>query len=132
MNIRNKGSSGELELCKRLQPFFLSELRRNLEQVRSGGSDIDGSWPFVIECKRVEDIGMGNRNAWWRQVCKALVSESEIPVVAFRQNRSNWRYLLPASLIVSGNVDWCEVSEETFLQFVIQVLRGPLSGRPEN
>ena len=122
LNIRKKGSDGELELCRRLQPFFPNTLQRNLEQVRSGGADVDGAHPFVIECKRVQDTGLGNKNAWWRQV-KAAVTDpiQKIPVVAFRPNKAKWRYLVPFSLILKGAEGWTEINEEQYLLYVISV-----------
>ena len=124
LNIRKKGADAEIEVCKRLQPFFPNTLQRNLEQVRSGGSDVDGSWPFVIEVKRVEDCCMGNKNSWWKQVNAAVVDPAqEIPVVVFRPSRSSWRYLLAASFVTDGDLGWVECSEETFLKLVMETYK---------
>lgn len=122
INIRKKGADGELELCKRLQPFFPNTLQRNLEQVRSGGADVDGAHPFVIEVKRVQDTGNGNKNSWWKQVKAAITDlDQEIPIVAFRPNKAKWRYLVPFSLILSGRDGWAEIDEDQFLMFVIYI-----------
>lgn len=123
INIRKKGADGELEFCNKYQPFFPNTLKRNLNQTREGGADVEGCHPFVIEIKRVQDTGMGNKNSWWRQVKAAVTDpEVEIPIVAYRPNRSAWRMLIPASLVLEGCDEWMEVSEDVFLQLVIKTL----------
>lgn len=119
INILKKGKDGELELCKRLDPFFPNTLKRNLNQTREGGADVDGCHPFVIEVKRVQDTCIGNKNKWWKQVCRATVHEDEISVVAYRPNKAPWRYLLSASLVNPILQGWIEMGEDQFLQLVI-------------
>jgi hypothetical protein len=97
VNARAKGASGEREFCKWISDSLDLEHTptRNLEQVRSGGADILGVDPFVFEIKRVERV---NRKKWWLQV-KAAAEPGSIPVVAYRQNRKPWEFLIPASCI---------------------------------
>lgn len=118
INIRNKGAKGELEFCARFNMFFPKPLERNLLQTREGGSDVTGCDPFVIEVKRVEDTCNGNKNSWWRQVTNATVPPY-ISTVAFRPNRSAWRFLIPAQLIVD-HPGYMEITEEVWLQLVLQ------------
>lgn len=119
-NIRKKGAAAELEFCHRFSPFFDHPLKRNLNQTREGGSDVEGSFPFCIEIKRVEDTSQGNKNSWWRQVT-ACVREGEIATVAFRPGRSPWRFLMPTSLLGIDCDGYLEVSEETWLKYVIKI-----------
>jgi hypothetical protein len=120
INARNKGKAGESEWINRYQPFFPDQLKRNLLQVREGGADISGCEPFQIEIKRCEKL---EHPKWWRQVM-AAVSGEEIPVVAFRQNHKEWRYLLPASLMIKDCEGYVEADENIFLKLVLETYRG--------
>lgn len=101
INARAKGAAGERELAKWLHTTFnLGALpTRNLEQVRSGGSDIIDFYPFYFECKRVESLDL---QSWWNQVLfevRKCMHSDPVPVVAFRQNRKPWEFLISASEI---------------------------------
>jgi hypothetical protein len=124
INTRTKGKQGEYDFIKRFEPFFPGRhLKRNLEQVRAGGSDIENTHPFVVEVKFVTDDCMSNKNKWWKQVLTAVLDPvNDIPVVAYKGNRRAWRFLMSVNLIgVPGN-GWLELSEEDWLQFVIKTL----------
>ena len=124
VNIRNKGSKAELEFCQRFQPFSNNRRERNLLQTREGGSDIMGSHPFVIEIKRVEDTGVGNKNKWWAQVERAVQNpEIEIPVVAYRPSRSPWSFLVPWEFRTIDTKGYCEISEDQWLVMVLHILK---------
>lgn len=101
INARAKGASGERELAKWLQSKFKLDFtpQRNLEQVRSGGSDIIDFYPFYFECKRVETLDL---QSWWNQVLfevRKCEYHEPVPIVAFRQNRKPWEFLISASNI---------------------------------
>lgn len=122
VHARNKGKAAETEFINKFQSLFPETIRRNLEQVRSGGSDVEGCDPFVIELKRVEILDL---NSWWRQVQlaarqKSAVSDGSgfIPLVGYRQSRQPWRFLLPATLIVAKSETFIIADEETFIKFV--------------
>lgn len=115
VNARNKGKAGESEFINTFNCLFPDNLQRNLEQVRSGGSDVIGSEPFVIEIKRVEKLDL---NSWWRQVTVAATNPYDIRVVAYRQSRQPWKFLLPATLIVSKSETFLVADMETFIKFV--------------
>lgn len=98
---RRKGAAGEREFCEWIaKTLELDEVpTRNLEQTRSGGADILGVFPFIFEVKRVEKL---QHRKWWLQVCAAAREFSDknpIPVVAYRQNRKDWCFLISASYI---------------------------------
>lgn len=97
MGAIHKGKAGEREFCNWLDKNFNlpDKPERNLEQARSGGIDIIYP-PFAFEVKRREALDL---QSWWIQ-CKtgALVLDLE-PVVAFRQNRKLWQFLISASHI---------------------------------
>lgn len=102
INVRAKGAAGEREFCDYLLHKFKLDVKpeRNLEQVRSGGADIIFP-PFAFEIKRCEAL---KPQAWWSQVKRAVSNPSGpafglIPVVAYRQNKKDWEFLIPASYI---------------------------------
>lgn len=91
---RAKGSSGEHEAIALLNGWALVAgyrltLERNLEQVRKGGSDINGVPGMDIEVKRVEANGI---NQWWAQVCRAADKAGTHPFLMYRKNRQPWRF----------------------------------------
>lgn len=99
INVRTKGASGEREFCKWLyENFNIPMPMRNLEQVRSGGTDIMDVEPFYFEVKRCETLSL---ESWWSQVKRAARKNPDevIPVVAFRQNRKQWEFLIAAKNI---------------------------------
>jgi len=99
INGRGKGAGGEREFCKWLQETLNLQKtpERNLDQVRNGGSDINEVAPFMFEVKRCEALA---KRDWWVQVKKAANTvPGSIPVVAYRQNRKPWKFLISAQFI---------------------------------
>ena len=124
MNIRAKGSKGELEAAKWLHKWLqLEEIpARNLEQVRShrgvvGESGMSGGHdllvpPFVVEVKRCETLA---RNQWWSQVV-AATGRGQCSVVMYRRNRQPWRFLVPAR-IIGVESGFIELEAEIFIRW---------------
>ena len=103
INGRNKGAAGEREAAKWLQSKFnlQNTPQRNLEQTRSGGHDLTGFEPFLVEVKRQEVISL---RKWWVQaVTSSKNIEGSIPIVMYRQNRRPWRFLISATYIGCRN-----------------------------
>ncbi len=118
INARAKGAAGERELAKWLHRNFRLDVipTRNLEQVRSGGSDIIDFYPFFFECKRVESLDL---QSWWNQVLftvRKCEYQDPIPVVAFRQNRKPWEFLVSATHI-GLNKGFIRLREKEFVGF---------------
>lgn len=95
---RDKGARGERELAKELYDRLGIELKRNLEQRRNGGYDLIGL-PFAIEVKRHEELRI---KEWWIQAahqaidaCEAAGGQYIIPVLAWRQSRKPWTFMVP-------------------------------------
>ncbi len=88
---RNKGQVGERELLKLLGEELGIELRRNLLQTRESGADCLGIRGFAVEVKRCERLCLP---AWWRQAVKQGEMHNAEPMLAFRQNRQPWRFLI--------------------------------------
>lgn len=109
INSRRKGAAGEREFSKWLQEHLELDFlpQRNLEQVRSGGADIIDVEPFFFEVKRTQTTA---KRAWWLQVVLAVKNyssntfnaSSKVPVVAFRQNNRQWKFLISATEIRLG------------------------------
>ena len=118
INPRTKGSKGELEFINRFQPFFSDTLKRNLLQTREGGSDVTGCHPWVIEVKRCEKV---EPNKWWKQVKAAVIDlDTEMPVVAYRQNFGGWKFLIPSSMVGIEDDKYIECSEDVWLKLVLK------------
>lgn len=98
---RSKGQRGEREFAQLLtewaEPVVQSvegarslEMKRNLVQSRQGGHDLVGLDWLAIEVKRQENLSIP---AWWRQaVQQAERVPGSIPFLAYRQNRTPWRF----------------------------------------
>lgn len=133
-HAKNKGANGEREVIGLLQPIIDSvfgldleadevnglgrfelgvpELRRNLEQVRSGGHDVEGIPWLAIEVKRQEQLGINN---WWEQTIRQA-GEKALPVLIFKQNRKKWRVMMYGSIegLLKARV---EISLEDFKEW---------------
>lgn len=114
MNGKRKGSAGEREFCDWLFSRWELEIKpeRNLAQTRDGGLDILLP-PFGFEIKRCERIQLAQ---WWSQ-CTSAASEVDLmPVVAFRQNRKDWEFLISAKHI-GLDYGWLHMNSRTFLRW---------------
>lgn len=118
INGRRKGAAGEREFCKWLKDKMNIEAERNLEQTRSGGSDIIING-FCFEIKRVEVL---DKRSWWVQsvIASKELSEQENheyePIVAYRQNRKPWNFLISARHIGLA-VGYIEIQEREFTRW---------------
>ena len=102
-----KGSNGEREAADLLRAWaatagFEIEPLRNLEQVRSGGYDLNGIPGLGIEVKRVENL---NVKAWWQQATRQADQYGTIPVLMWRQNRRPWRFKVRVWVVIYSGMD---------------------------
>jgi len=116
INVRDKGKKGETEFCNRFNMFFPKELKRNLLQTREGGADVTGCQPFQIEIKRCEKL---EKEKWWGQVNRAC-NHGDIPIVAYRQNKQPWRFLIPVTYIGLETNRWAEIDEDSWVELVMR------------
>lgn len=111
VNVRTKGQNGEREAIRLFElwaspvttALALSELKlsRNLDQTRIGGYDVLGLDWMALEVKRQEKLSIP---MWWRQCC-SQADASQVPVLAYRQNRGPWRFRLrPPGLAHCGQI----------------------------
>lgn len=123
INIRTKGNAGEREFCKWLfKTFELNKLpKRNLEQVRSGGTDIILP-PFAFEVKRVE------KPDWESFWCQSVIAARKLSegdeyegifeaIVAHRYNRKPWTFLISADCIGVPN-GFVHINERVFISYM--------------
>jgi hypothetical protein len=120
VNPVHKGKVGEKEFCEFLNVHFDIDLEREYNQ--ASGNDTDIVWDpyFLFEIKRRENLDFYN---WWIQVKHAqkdFMRKNKkryiMPVVAFRQNRKPWEFLLPASLI-GIDTQFIHVDKFVFVNF---------------
>ena len=118
INSRAKGARGEREFCDWLEKTFdLKEKpKRNLEQVREGGWDVNVKNVY-FEVKRCEKLHL---RAWWLQISNAT-PRNGTSVVAFRQNKHNWQFLITARLIGCKG-GYLLIEEPQFIQFIQPLL----------
>ncbi len=90
-NPRTKGAAGERELADIIFYATGKILERNLEQTRGGGHDLNGIEGLSIEVKRQERLCVP---AWWRQTLKQAEAIQGIPILAYRQNRRPWQFIV--------------------------------------
>ncbi|HWV45510.1 MAG TPA: hypothetical protein VN039_05705 [Nitrospira sp.] len=134
INIRQKGAEGEREVARSLNSIINAVLKarsipvpekdvvqRNQNQSAVGGGDLSNVFGLSVEVKRQEQLAV---NTWWAQ-CEASANRNgEIPVLVYRVNRSKWRVVMYAELVLFSATGTqrsmkvrCEVEWEPFLQW---------------
>jgi hypothetical protein len=133
LNARAKGAAGEREFCKWLHNNFSNlpeEAKRNLDQVREGGTDVL-MYPYCFEVKRRESLDL---KSWWIQAKAAGKANGCIPIVAFRQNRKPWEFLIGIDFLVSevylGDVGFIRLDENVFKRWFAGALSNDRSIQP--
>ena len=118
LHAQRKGKEGEIEFCKWLLENFNIDVARNLTQSRGKGSDIIVD-DFLFEIKRREILSL---DSWWHQVVIAAKTYEKqkglIPIVAYRQNRQSWNFLIPAKLIHGLERGYLVANESVFKQLM--------------
>lgn len=114
-----KGKSGENEFCQLINHHFDVNLERQYNQASGDSTDVIFDPYFLFEVKRREKLDF---DPWWSQVrhaekaYKLKYKKYIMPVVAFRQNRKEWEFLIPASLI-GIDTRYLHVDRYVFLTF---------------
>lgn len=110
---RTKGQSGEREFAGLLFDHLGIEVKRHLEQSRSGGHDLVVTDPgscriteafdlFAVEVKRHKTASQGLIASWWLQAVEQANRAEKIPALAYRADRQQWQIALPLYAISSG------------------------------
>lgn len=140
VNVKSKGMSGEREVIMMLQAEIdkvVKEsgcervvLRRNLEQVRSGGADVEGLEWIEVEVKRREGEDV---KKWWAQVSEAARKSGERrggavePVLLWRENRGKWKVRMRVGVERDGK--WWKVPGMVELEVFLWWFRGMVEER---
>jgi hypothetical protein len=118
----NKGKAGEREFCdwlnREVVPYFLEiePAKRNLDQTRDGGFDVLLGGKIAFEVKRCEKLDKKN---WWLQIQNAVKDTDYIPVVAYRQNRKKWCFLMSAECL-GLSTGFVEIDRDTFVMWLLK------------
>ena len=88
---RRKGQTGEREVAAMLSENLGGEFKRNLDQTRDGGGDIDCG-RYLVEVKRVQRASVA---AWWKQAVASAKRAGKVPCLWYRADRKPWRVVLP-------------------------------------
>lgn len=103
---RRKGANYELEICKALEEHFGAVFKRNLDQCRDGGNDInvkrENGTVIRLEAKRRRSIG--NLYEWMEQATNSC-SVGDTPVVVCRGDNKR-------SLVVMDFTDFLMMVEK--------------------
>lgn len=94
MNARRKGHDGERELARLLRHHLGTDVRRNLEQTRSGGHDLEVAG-FALEVKRAATVTEAKVRTWWRQALAQAERARLTPALAYRADRQPWAVRVP-------------------------------------
>ncbi|WP_129141509.1 putative PDDEXK endonuclease [Modicisalibacter coralii] len=113
---RTKGAKGELQLAALLNERLGLSLTRRLAQYQSGGHDLDGWEGVHVESKRNRTATQGQITGWWHQTLEQCPG-GETPVLAYRADRQDWRFVIrpsdwsgpthePIEVTIDGFVEW--------------------------
>ena len=97
INSRAKGKKGELELAHKLNEYGFNTRRSVQYSGANGDADVVGIEGFHIECKRVEKLNIENA----LQQSTRDAREGEIPIVAHRKNREDWKVTMSLDSFIS-------------------------------
>jgi hypothetical protein len=121
INSREKGAAAEREFARLIFDHLGVELRRNLEQSRSGGYDLlpVGEGPvslaldaYALEIKRYREFTPAMLAGFWSQAEAQARRAARLPALAFRADRQEWRILLPLHTLNAeafgpwNGIDW--------------------------
>lgn len=117
INSRQKGAAAERDVANILKDHLGIEVKRNLDQWRSGGYDLVGVEGFAIEVKIAKTPLI---NQWWEQAKTQAADAGLIPALFWRVDRKPWRVVVPLyalnnTLTLADCWKWtAEISPEAF------------------
>ena len=120
INSRTKGAAGEREFAGLIQDHLGVRMVRNLEQSRCGGHDLivhpedsgliaDQLRECAIEVKRYAHATESTLKGFWKQAVEQADRVAKLPVLAYREDRQEWRVVIPMAHIikdVANQDDW--------------------------
>ena len=117
INSRNKGAVAERKVSELFRVTFGCELVRNLDQARSGGSDLKivnvdrGERyrysrllrQFSIEVKRYARVTETDISGFWNQACNQARRENGWPMLVVQEDRKPPLFYVPLAFIGIGS-----------------------------
>jgi len=94
-----KGKDGEREAARLLGVELGTELARNLNQHRDGGTDLTGIPGWAIEIKRATKPRI---KGWWQQTIDRAANHGGKPALVYRLNRQPWRVVIALRHVATG------------------------------
>lgn len=94
---RTKGKAGEREVAAILAELTGHHVRRRVRQ-HDGDDDLMGLPGWSVEVKRYETAPPARVSEWWRQAVRQAQAGRVIPLLCYRVNRGQWRFMWPAGL----------------------------------
>jgi Holliday junction resolvase len=143
INSRAKGAGAEREFSRLIEQELGVPLVRNLEQSRNGGHDLTapGDDPvsralnaYAIEVKRYREITPALLDRFWQQAEAQARSAAKIPALAYREDRREWRVLVPLHRLNGDFGDWggiawtAEMTAQAFCELVRDSAKSPAPG----
>lgn len=113
---RNKGANGERELLGLLSDRLGIMLSRNLTQYQAGGADCIGLEGISLEIKRCEQLSVAQ---WWAQAVEQ--SGDRTPILAFRQSRQPWRFIVPMAWLTRepwSDTETAQIDLDCFIKLI--------------
>lgn len=127
VHSQKKGKRGEDDFCKWLKKNLEIDVRREHFQASGYSADVMTEH-FLFEVKRHEKP---NRDNFFYQLIVAQKRHPDkniIGVVAFRENRKPWKFLLSAKLI-GLDLGYIELSEKVFISFAKTIISNSHTSR---
>lgn len=103
VNAKTKGQRGEYAVRDILQEISNQAadeigvqpiiIQRNLEQARSGGHDLLGTFGFAVEVKNYAEVSNHHLDKWWTQAVDQAKISNLNPLLVYKVSRS-WRVQL--------------------------------------
>ncbi len=104
-------------------------LKRNPydQQRQRGHYDLVGVPWMAIEVKRYRKAMQGDVRGWWIETCLQADLETQVPVLAYRADQQQWRFVVPLGWIT--NTEWrlhnlVELGAELTTDGFVEIVRG--------
>lgn len=125
INSRNKGAACEREFAALLFDHLGFVCRRNLEQSRSGGHDLDGlpGWAPEVKARSVSPLP-AELAAMWQQTEAQATKANARPVLAVKVNRRGWRCYIDLADLRPDLFNAGDARAEIGVEAFVQIVRG--------
>jgi hypothetical protein len=126
---RSKGQRGEREAAAVIAALTGYEVTRRVRQ-HDGDSDLVGVPGWSVEVKRHKAAPRAEIASWWRQTEAQATRVAAIPLLVFKADRADWRFVWPVSVTLGLQVacmwrgyEWtCEGAPEAWAAVMREVL----------